>query len=205
MRIPPVNLLLVLLVSLFLLGGCKESFVYQRSIAELNQKAQGMIAAGDYKGAIARLESALDLYPDEPTTMHNLAIAYQVDAQHEKALALFEKLLETEGMDKPTLYKSIGITHEAMGDQVMVRVDELTSGLPPARDPARPLPEALAKEKNPQRLTAEAIGHYHLAMENYQAALDNGLKEPQEVKNQLAALQDRVQKLQQSETQPGAR
>ena len=61
---------LFLAVTLTLLSGCKqEDIVYQKSLAELNTKAQQMLQSGDVNGAISRLEAAHDLEPSEPNTI----------------------------------------------------------------------------------------------------------------------------------------
>src|SRR5437868_5059904 len=78
-------------------SGCTQDVVHQRSIAELNQKAQTMMQSGDYEGAVSRLEAAHDLEPTEPNTTYNLAIAYQSKGDYPKAIAIFNQLLEHPG------------------------------------------------------------------------------------------------------------
>ncbi len=76
-------------------GGCaNESFVYQRSVSELNQKAAELMEKGDYAGAVGRLESAHDLMPKESSILFNLAVAYQKNDQLDKSIQAFEQFIQ---------------------------------------------------------------------------------------------------------------
>jgi tetratricopeptide (TPR) repeat protein len=167
------------------LGGCQKDVVHQRSIAELNQKAQAMMHAGDYDGAVARLEAAHDLQPEEPNTTHNLAIAYQMQGNYDKALAMFTELLDKPGMDKAEIQKSIGITAEAKADKLFAEAKSLEA------DPK-------ADKAKVQQLTQQAEESYALALDSYRQAVE-GLKNPAEVQKQIAALEARQKK---AETAP---
>ncbi|MBK8191295.1 MAG: tetratricopeptide repeat protein [Vampirovibrionales bacterium] len=114
----PVVTTLSLCAALTILSGCNDSFVYQRSVSELNNKAAVMIAQGDAAGAVARLEAARDLMPKEPSLMYNLALAYQANKQPEKATALLAQFIEEFPNDKlaPGALKSLGVMEEAQGD-----------------------------------------------------------------------------------------
>jgi tetratricopeptide (TPR) repeat protein len=166
-------------------GGCQQDVVHQRSIAELNQKAQAMMQAGDYNGAVARLEAAHDLQPEEPKTTHNLAIAYQMQGNYDKALAMFNELLLKSGIDKAEIQKSIGITAEAKADKLSAEAKGMES------DPK-------ADKAKVQQLNQQAEESYALALDSYRQAV-GGLKNAADVQKQIAALEARKKK---AETAP---
>lgn len=167
-----------LLATLALFSGCQKDVVHQRSIAELNQKAQVMMQSGDVDGAIARLEAAHDLEPDEPNTMHNLAIAYQTKGDYDKAIPLFTQLMDKPGMDKAELYKALGVTYEAKADQLAGQAKEAADN--PKADKAKT-----------QQLNQQAEEAYGQALASYQQAIANGLKNPADVQTQIEALEAR--------------
>lgn len=164
------------------LTGCQQNVVYQRSMAELNEKAQALMASGDIDGAVSRLEAAHDLQPDEPNTTYNLAIAYQTQGSYDKAIPLLKQLVEKSQLDKAQVQKTLGITYEAKADLLAFKVSEAESD--PKAD----------KAKIPQ-MKAEAQAAYELAIESYQQALP-GLKNAAEVEKQIEALQARLKKSQ---------
>lgn len=176
----------LLLAATVMLAGCQANgggdLVYQRSIAELNQKARQMMEAGDYAGAVARLESAHDLEPDNVKTHYNLAIAYQMKGDYDKAIQAFTALVDKPGLNQAEIQKSLGIAHEAKGDQVLAQAREAEGGEKPAEGEAA---------IDPTRLTDEAVAHYQLAIEHYQKALP-GLEKSDDVQMQIEALQQKV-------------
>jgi tetratricopeptide (TPR) repeat protein len=167
-----------LLVVLTLSSGCQKDVVHQRSIAELNQKAQIMMQNGDIDGAIARLEAAHDLEPDEPNTLHNLAIAYQTKGDYDKAITLFTQLMSKPGTDKAELYKALGVTYEAKADQLEGQAKE-----------AEAAPKA--DKTKVQQLSQQSEEAYNQALASYQQAVANGLKAPGDVQKQIEALEAR--------------
>ncbi len=166
------------------LTGCQQNMVYQRSMAELNEKAQALMASGDIDGAVSRLEAAHDLQPDEPNTTYNLAIAYQTQGSYDKAIPLLKQLVEKSQLDQAQVHKTLGITYEAKADQLAFKVSEAESD--PKADKAKIPP-----------MKAEAQEAYELAIESYQQALP-GLKNTAEVEKQIEALQARLKKSQAS-------
>lgn len=168
---------LALVVSL---SGCEKDVVHQRSISELNQKAQALMSAGDYDGAIARLEAAHDLEPNEPNTLYNLAIAYQTKGDYDKAIAAFKDVQDKPGLDKAEINKALGISYEAKADQLNAQAKE-------AEEAAKP------DKAKAQQLHQDADQAYHQALDYYQQAV-GGLKNPAEVKAQIKALEDSFKK-----------
>lgn len=178
-------------LSLVPLTGCKQDVVYQRSMSELNQKAQAMLASGDVNGAVARLEAAHDLQPDEPNTAFNLAIAYQTQGNYDKAIPLLNQLKENSGLDKAQVYKTLGITYEAKGDQLAAKVKE-------AEEQSKP------DKTQIQVLESESLQNYQLAIESYQQALPGLKTEAEAVQKQVEALQARLEKPSQPQGEMGA-
>lgn len=173
------GLLVLLLLSLMTGSGCGKDVVYQRSISELNQKAQAMINAGDYNGAVSRLEAAHDLKPDEPNTLHNLAIAYQMQGNQDKAIETLLQLREQSGMDKAEIFKSLGIAYEAKADQLEAEAKAL-------EEKPKPDSATIAERK---RQSDDALKQ---AMEAYQQSVSNGVKNTNEIQKQIEALQAKL-------------
>jgi tetratricopeptide (TPR) repeat protein len=161
-------------------SGCQQNVVYQRSMAELNQKAQAMMASGDVDGAVSRLEAAHDLQPDEPNTTYNLAIAYQTQGSYDKAIPLLKQLLEQPQLDTAQVHKTLGITYEAKANELAAKVIEETQK--PGSDAAKV-----------QQFKDESSQCYQLAIESYRQALP-GLKNGAEVQKQIETLEALLKK-----------
>lgn len=172
------------------LTGCQQDVVYQRSMSELNQKAQAMLASGDVNGAVARLEAAHDLQPDEPNTTFNLAVAYQTQGSYDKAIPLLNQLRDASALDKAQIHKTLGITYEAKADQLAAQVKEAEE---------QPKPD----KTQIQILESESLQNYHLAIENYQQALPGLKAETEAVQKQVDALQARLEKQSQPQGEAG--
>jgi tetratricopeptide (TPR) repeat protein len=170
---------------LTLSSGCKQDVVHQRSVAELNQKAQTMMQSGDLEGAISRLEAAHDLDPAEPNTTYNLAIAYQTRGDFPKAIAIFNQLLEKPGADgtpmsAPEIHKAMGITYEAEADKL--DADAKAAEADPKKDKAKA-----------SLLSQQAAVALQQALMHYQKALP-GLKNSTVIANQIQAIETKLKK-----------
>lgn len=160
------------IVTVMAFSGCKqEDLIHQKSMSELNIKAQQMLQAGDVNGAVSRLEAAHDLSPDEPNTSLNLAIAYQMQGNHDKAIELFQGLLNKPGQDQGELYKNLGITYEAKADALDAKKREL------AEDPK-------ADATQLESMKAEATESYQAALQNYEQAISK-VKGSDQVQRQI--------------------
>ena len=174
-----------------LLSGCQADIVHLRPMAELNQRAQAMMAAGDYAGAIARLESAHDLNPSEPNTSYNLALAYQAADKPMQAIPLIADLLERKPSGAPStgeLQKTMGILWEARGDQLqkaaqLIESDDEKGAKKPAADAA-----PNERQLEADRAYASAIDYYHQALQT------KDLHDSESIKQQVAALEARKNK-----------
>jgi pentatricopeptide repeat protein len=175
---------LLLLLGLLTLSACKEDVMHRKAAGILNEKARQLAAAGDVRGAIGRLESAVDLMPGEPVMLNNLAIAYQQNNDYEKALAIFERMLKVGGVDEGETYRSIGIVHEAIADQKL-RQATAAEEQPENCRQAKPAPK-------PAVLRQEAIEQYQAAIEAYEEGLPK-LKGGQDVENQIQFLRKRIE------------
>ncbi len=167
----------ILLCLLFASSGCSENLVYKKSVGELNQRAQTLLAQGDTHGAVSRLESAYELDPSEITTLHNLAIAYQADRQYDKALNAYQELLKHPEIPEGNVHRSMGIVYEEMADAALTEVDTDTM-----------------KPDEIEAITQKAVGLYQQAIVEYQTALPN-LKATEDVDAQIKALQERLVEL----------
>ena len=162
--------------------GCQQDLVYKKSMGELNQKAQAMMNSGDVDGAVSRLEAAHDLDPNEPLTTHNLAIAYQMQGNYDKAIEMFQSLTDKPGLDHAEIYKSLGISYEGKADKLLSQAKELEED---------PKADKTKLEKITQ-LKTESEAAYQSAIDAYQKALP-GLKNPVDVEKQIQALETRNQ------------
>lgn len=167
-----------MVLSLLAFTGCAgEDLVHQKSLAELNTKARQMLQAGDVNGAVARLEAAHDLSPEEPNTAFNLAVAYQMQGSHDKAIALFLQLLDKPGQDKSEIQRNLGITYEAKADALEAEgksVDGKT-------DPVQPEP-----------FRQQTVDAYQAALQHYQMAL-SGSRNAAEIQKQIEVLHAKLQ------------
>jgi len=130
--------ILILLLALPLLTSCGK-FISNPDVQTLSQKASELMEAGDYKGAIARLESINDLNPNLPEIHYNLGIAYYNNGDFEKSIStlkdalrlnnglidanytialsyqgLFEKQLQDIDNPKPNEDNNIGYENDTM-------------------------------------------------------------------------------------------
>jgi tetratricopeptide (TPR) repeat protein len=164
------------------LTACKGDIVHIRPMAELTQKAQALMAAGDYEGAIARLESAHDLNPAEPNTTYNLALAYQAADKPLKAIPLVTDLLDKHPAGVPKegeLKKLLGMLWEAQGDQLHKAAQAAEEG--------DKKPKKASSE--PSEQDVEANRAYSTAIDFYSQALQSpGVTDAETLKAQIAAL-----------------
>ncbi len=172
-------------VALLGFSGCKTDVVHQRSISELNEKAQLRMQSGDYEGAISRLEAAHDLQPEEPNTTYNLAVAYQTKGDYGKAIAIFDELLKNPGpdntpMSSSQIHKNMGITYEAQADKLEAEASSLTA-------------EPKGDKSKAAQLQQEANSAMDQALMHYRKALP-GLKESEGIAAQIQAIEAKLKK-----------
>lgn len=100
-------LILTIICITFVTTACVNKFAVQ----ELNNKAQEMLKTGNVEGAIARLESSIDLDESVFETHYNLAVAYMQADKYDKALKSLEKVIELNP-DFADAYHSTAVCYE---------------------------------------------------------------------------------------------
>jgi tetratricopeptide (TPR) repeat protein len=143
----------------FSLSGCNQNtqtLVYGKAIAKLNAEANQAMQQGNTKLAIERLEAARSLLPSQPELIQNLAAAYHADAQYAKAIASYDQLLTLQPAKAVQWQKNLGITHEALGDELKSKREEAAKANSEAGNTAvgSAEQEAAVKEQYQLALTA---------------------------------------------------
>ncbi len=82
-----------------LLAACTSLSAAAQSATELNETASNFVRQGDYANAVLVYNRALQLEPKNIITGKNLAFAYYMQGQNEKALTIIKPVLEDEAAD----------------------------------------------------------------------------------------------------------
>lgn len=192
-RFQSASLLCVGLAMTLLLSGCSEQMVHNRSIADLNKKANELMQKGDTAGAVGRLESALDLNPNEPNTLYNLAIAYQANHDYDKSIRAFESLAAMKqlpaNLNMANILQSLGVVYEEKADTLVTKSTEAL--------------EAKKPDEAAQYQT-DAINAYEKAKDAYAQELktETGKKMAPKIGTQTEAIDKKIEELKQPQ-QPG--
>lgn len=168
-------------------SACEGDLMYKKAISVLNRKAAEHVAMGNYEKAIGRLESALDLVPGEPTTLNNLAIAYQRSGHYTEALEIFQQIQERGLLEEGEVRRSMGIVYEAMADERMLLATD-------TEDMANACMTGEDRAQDPKQLRQEAITHYQSAIDQYRQALPH-LRDSEELENQIRLIEERVRNI----------
>jgi tetratricopeptide (TPR) repeat protein len=176
-----------------------EALLDRKPVAQLNLKAQELLQNGQAEAAIARLESALDLAPQEPGTLYNLAIAYEKAGHPLESVKAFEQLLTLNPNQGPQLnpseiHKSLGVLYEAIAEAYLsgvpleaVNLDDSASG-----DDEERVSESPEKSSKPDLPAAQKA--YETAIEHYQQAIDANNPEAEALKQQIVDIQAQLAK-----------
>lgn len=107
---------LALLILAILCSACVNTFAVQ----ELNQIAARYIEKGDYKSAISRLESSIDLDNNVYNTRYNLAISYLHTDNCAKAMENIDEAikLSKNDEDKANSYYTKGVINECLTNKI---------------------------------------------------------------------------------------
>ncbi len=163
------NMMSLSLAALFAVGttviltACDEDVVHQRPVSELNTAAENYRQQGNVPAAVCRLEAALDLRPNDTTTLNNLAIAYKENGQLFESMQTFESLSQEEGINQVAVKKALGIVSEAIADKYQVSAVEITD--------APPAPKKLTPDEI-KAIQKKALAQYEVAIAYYQEAID---------------------------------
>lgn len=143
---------------LLTLFGCDRPVVHQKSVSELNQKAAQLMQMGDAAGAVARLEAAHDLVPDDGMVQYNLGIAYQQAQQPEKSIATLTEFVKSHPNDAQvrSAVQSLAVVYEQVADE---RFNQANAEAP---DDGQALTSAQKQQVREEGIEAmkQAIAHY---------------------------------------------
>ena len=100
-----------LLVTILFVSVLSTACINNFAVQELNSKAKGYLAQGDYDNAISRLKSSIDLDSTIFETHYNLAIAYTQAEMFPEAVESFKRamLLNPDFVD---VYYSLAVSQE---------------------------------------------------------------------------------------------
>lgn len=101
----------LLLVSILFISVVTTACINNFAVQELNNKAMTFMEQGNYKEAIERLKSSIDLDDSIFETHYNLAVAYTKDEDYMKALDAYQKAINLKP-DFADTYYSIAVTQE---------------------------------------------------------------------------------------------
>lgn len=145
---------LALLGLAVLFTGCETDVVHRKSVAQLNQSAAEHMAQGDFAGAVARLESALELAPESDIIRYNLSMAYIQAGQTEKGAESLAAFIKANPTDERawSARQSLAVVYQQLGAERMpVAADAGAESEAPAPD-APPKDEAQARAYYTQSL-----------------------------------------------------
>jgi tetratricopeptide (TPR) repeat protein len=163
---------LSLLVGLFALlavnlSACNEpeAVVLGKAVAILNNKAQGYMQNGQPAAAVARLEAARDLNPQQVATLQNLAVAYQENGQYQQAADTYKELMTATPSNEAQWLEKQGIAFEALADKQKAEAQALKE---PATEPET--------KPKPETLLSQADEAYNQALQAFEAAYNKNSK-----------------------------
>ena len=101
----------LLLLSILFVSVISTACINNFAVQELNSKAKSYLEEGDYKAAIERLKSSVDLDNTIFETHYNLAVAYTQAEDYANAIDSFKKAIELnpEAADS---YYSLAVAQE---------------------------------------------------------------------------------------------
>lgn len=99
------------LVTILMLSVFTTACINNFAVQELNNKAAQFMKDGDYKSAISRLQSSVDLDPTIFESQYNLGVAYTEDEDYDEAIEAFKAALELKPESKEVYY-SMAVMYE---------------------------------------------------------------------------------------------
>lgn len=101
------------------------------AVQDLNNKAQGYMAKGDYPQAIERLKSSIDLDPSIFETHYNLAVAYTQNEDYVNAVEEYKKAIKIRPQSAVVYYSLATAENNLMVDmeQGKVRMNDIDNSL----------------------------------------------------------------------------
>ncbi len=182
-------LLLSILVIPVVTTACINNFAVQ----ELNNKAMTFMEQGNYKEAIERLKSSVDLDDSIFETHYNLAVAYTKNEEYLKALEAYRKAINLKP-DFADTYYSIAVTQENLasdllsGVLVMDEAGNIQKAPEKELEDAGKLPDISSKtSQTAKQLMDEAVKNYRIYLDKSPEA-----KDAQDVQSRIKDLETKV-------------
>lgn len=101
----------LLLASILFVSVMSTACINNFAVQELNSKAKIYMEEGDYKAAIERLKSSIDLDDTIFETHYNLAVAYTQAEDYANAIESYKEAIELDP-DMPDSYYSLAVAEE---------------------------------------------------------------------------------------------
>ncbi len=186
----------LLLVSILMISVITTACINNFAVQELNNKALGFMEQGNYKEAIERLKSSVDLDDSIFETHYNLAVAYTKNEEYLKALEAYSKAIELKP-DFTDTYYSIAVTQENLasdlisGALILDETGNIQKAPEKSLEEAGKLPDISEKTSQAARqLMDEAVKNYEIYLQKSPEA-----KDLQEVQARVTDLKNRAASL----------
>ncbi|MGN0014380.1 MAG: tetratricopeptide repeat protein [Candidatus Gastranaerophilaceae bacterium] len=141
------------------------------AVQELNNNAQQLMQSGNIEGAIARLESSIDLDETVFETHYNLAVAYIQSKKYDLALKSLDKVKELNP-DFAETYHSIAVANEEKAYELINGKDE-DNGSESSQEQSMQQKELSESDKNSVcNYIAAAIDNYNIYLTKKSDASD---------------------------------
>ena len=179
----------LLLASILFVSVISTACINNFAVQELNSKAKVYMEEGDYKAAIERLKSSIDLDDTIFETHYNLAVAYTQDEDYANAIEAYKDAIELNP-DMPDSYYSLAVAQENLTVDLKsgaVRLNEEGAIYTPDTDDLVDDEEIYVPDeavlKMIDDLRAEALKNYQSYLEKAPQSAD-----AEEVKQKIEAL-----------------
>ena len=179
----------LLLASILFVSVISTACINNFAVQELNSKAKVYMEEGDYKAAIERLKSSIDLDDTIFETHYNLAVAYTQDEDYANAIEAYKDAIELNP-DMPDSYYSLAVAQENLTVDLKsgaVRLNEDGEIFTPDTDDLVDNEEIYVPDeavlKMIDDLRAEALKNYQSYLEKAPQSAD-----AEEVKQKIEAL-----------------
>lgn len=184
----------LLLVSILFISVVTTACINNLAVQELNNKAMTFMEQGNYKEAIERLKSSVDLDDSIFETHYNLAVAYTKNEDYTKALESYKKAINLKP-DFADTYYSIAVTQENLASDLMsgalIMDEDGNVDKAPENDLEDKLPElSPSVSVAVKKLMADAVQNYQIYLEKAPEA-----KDAQEVQGRISELKTKSETL----------